>query len=98
MVFLFGRWVLIGQSHQSIWPTDRIRSVHRASPPLFRLGGGKFEPYVSQPSKTIEKQEYRKYFTAVHRDNIGRREVCDFSLKIKCSESSGRQPVCIRMG
>jgi hypothetical protein len=27
------------------------------------------------------KNKYRKYFTTVHRDN---REVCDFSLKIKC--------------
>jgi hypothetical protein len=64
------------------------------APPLFRLGTRNFQPYVSQPSKTIEKPKYRKYFTAVHRDNIGRREVCDFSLKIKYSESSGRQPIC----
>jgi hypothetical protein len=36
--------------------------------PLFRLETRNFQPYVSQPSKTIEKHKYRKYFTAVHRD------------------------------
>jgi hypothetical protein len=53
---------------------------------------------TSANRKKTSKNKYRKYFTAVHRENIGRREVCAFSLKIIPSEVYGRQPVpvCIR--